>query len=297
MLTGEVTVNFEDLSLEGAGISAYSGPGNGVYYNGSDGAGGFTSGGVFFPNNYNAAWMSWSGWAYSTTGDTETAGFMNQYSAYPGAAASGDVHAVIFAPVTLHLPEGSRVPQSIRVANTTYGALSMRDGDMFAKKFGDDPATEGIVESDYPDYFKLTISALTRLGSEMGSVDVYLADYRGSEEEDVILESWQEVDLSPLTGNNAWSPGVYTPVHALSFSLESTDVGAFGMNTPSYIALDDLVLGTESELTAGWENTGDWLGWVHVDGDWIYILSLEKWAYLPGTHTENSAGAWLHIPR
>lgn len=297
-LMAETLVDYEDVMRQGAGITTYEGPGGGVYYNGSDGSGGFTSGGVFFPNTYNADWMSWSGWAYATVGDVTTAGFSNQYSAYPGAAASGEVHAVIFAPVILELPEGNRMPRSIKVANTTYGALSMRDGDMFAKKFGDDPATEDVVESDYPDFFKLTITGLTRLGSEIGSVEVYLADYRGNAEEDSILDMWQTVDLDPITGNNAWNPGYARPVAALSFTLESSDVGAFGMNTPAYIAVDDVSLGAETQ-GPGWENTGDWLGWVSVDGDWIYLLSLNTWAYLPlpKGHLQERSGAWLYFPR
>jgi len=299
MLTGHgaSTVDFEDVVLEGGGITTYTGPGGGIYYNGSDSSGGYTSGGITFPNAYNTDWMSWSGWAYSTTVDRETAGFANQYSAYPGAAASGAVHAVIYAPVTLRLPEGMRAPQSIKVTNTTYGALSMRDGDLFAKKFGDDPATEDVVETDYPDTFTLTITGLSRLGSVIGSVEVYLADYRGSDEEDFILDTWQTVDLSPLTGETGWNPGIAKPVAVLSFALESTDVGAFGMNTPAYIAIDDLVLDVET-LYTGWENTGDWLGWVHLDGNWLYLLSLEKWAFIePGSNLESNSGAWLYLPQ
>ncbi|NEP87298.1 MAG: hypothetical protein F6K18_10930 [Okeania sp. SIO2C2] len=49
-------VNFEDLTL-----------GPEEFYNGSDGAGGFTSQDAFFYNSFNSTFGSWSGWSYSNT--------------------------------------------------------------------------------------------------------------------------------------------------------------------------------------------------------------------------------------
>ena len=48
----------------------------------------------------------------------------------------------------------------ISVANDTYPALSMKDGDAFSKKFGGD-------SSDDPDWFKLTINAINNAGSKI----------------------------------------------------------------------------------------------------------------------------------
>lgn len=73
-----VVVNFEDLSLA---------PNS--YYNGADGAGGFTSQCTFFNNSYNQQYKSWSGWSYSNTTDTTTPGVSNQYSAYTGGGFRG----------------------------------------------------------------------------------------------------------------------------------------------------------------------------------------------------------------
>ena len=83
-------VGFEDVPLEGEGILAYGGPGGGSYYNGADGAGGFLSEGAWFVNTFTdwaGGFTSWGGWAYSTTGDRETAGFINEFSAYTGGPA------------------------------------------------------------------------------------------------------------------------------------------------------------------------------------------------------------------
>ena len=276
----ERVVGFEDVSLEAPALVAYTGPGGGGYYNGSDGTGGFTSGGVFFPNDYNPDYASWVGWAYSTTTDVETAGWGNQYSAYAGGAAQGQVYAVTYAPSSVQLPAGWQAPQSVQVTNTTYAAISMRDGDDFAKQFG--PG----------DWFRLTIQGRDARGEERGRVEIYLADFREGTAPGYILDSWENVDLTPLG----------TGVSELAFLLESTDNAAWGMNTPSYVAVDDLVL-AETPTWAGypkradgWVDTGPFLGWVHVSGDYLYVLSLGRYVYLPEEGVD-AGGAWAYMSR
>jgi hypothetical protein len=279
---------FEDVALGSPPLVGYTGPGGGGFYNGADGAGGFTSGGVTFPNAYNAEWMSWSGWAYSTTTDVETPGWDNQYSAFAGAAAAGQAYAVTYAPSRLVLPTGWRAPVSVAVTNTTYAGISMRDGDVFARKFGDDPATAEVVETDYPDTFVLTIRGYGADGAELGAVEVYLADFRDAEAA-FILDEWREVDLRPLGGEGG------ERVYEIGFELESTDVGAFGMNTPSYLAVDQLVLEASPtwrgyDLGAnGWVDTGDWLGRVFPAAEFLYIERLDRWGFMP------AVGGWLYL--
>jgi hypothetical protein len=210
--------------------------GEGGYYNGADGAGGFVSGGVFFENAYDAAWGSWSGFGYSRVNDTVTAGWTNQFGAIPGTGVGGGTYAVASVPidygsgtyatlsVRLTLATSAAV-QSVSVTNTTYAALAMRDGDWAAKRFG------GVDGSD-PDWFRLRITGIVAAGQATGSVDFYLADYRFADSaDDYILSEWAAVDLSVL--------GV---VQSLDFTLASTDAGAFGMNTPAYFALDNLAV-------------------------------------------------------
>ncbi|UCC32781.1 MAG: DUF4465 domain-containing protein [Phycisphaerales bacterium] len=212
-----VLVDLEDLSLE---------PNS--FYNGSDGAGGFTSRGAFFNNTFTD-FVAWSGWSYSNMTDAATPGFENQYSAIAGGGADGSGnYAVAFAAApghaTVTLPT-AMYAQSVYVTNTTYAYFSMLDGDAFAKQFGGPTG-------DDPDYFLLTISGLDPFGTPVGVVDFYLADYRfETNTQDYIIDSWTEVDLSALEG-----------AEVLSFGLESTDVGPYGMNTPSYFAMDNLHL-------------------------------------------------------
>jgi hypothetical protein len=213
-------VDFEDLTL----------PGPNSFYNGSDLAGGFTSRGAFFNNNYNTTFQSWSGWSYSNVADVTTPGFVNQYAAYHLPSGGGDGSPIFgvaynFAvgDAQITLPAGRR-PLSARITNTTYAALSMRDGDSFAKRFG------GPTGND-PDFFLLTIQGRDAGHAITGTVEFYLADYRFSNNAlDYIVSNWTTVDLSSLPEQTV----------ALTFALTSSDVGPFGMNTPAYFALDNL---------------------------------------------------------
>ena len=201
--------------------------------NGADGAGGFVSGGLRLNNSFNPQFGSWGGWSVSKTSDATTAGFGNQYSAITGGGAAGsETYAVAsafpggFVPrLTLDDAITSQSFQSLQITNTTYAALSMRDGDSFAKQFGGE-------SGDDPDFFLLQIEGINDAGESVGVVDFYLADYRFADNSlDYILDSWTTVDVSSLVGASE-----------LQFSLSSSDVGDFGMNTPAYFAIDEVVV-------------------------------------------------------
>lgn len=223
-LVSAVTVDFSDLPLAGPSVQAGYG---GVYHNGSDGAGGFTSGGAFFVNNYNSAWDSWDGFAYSTTNDT-TNGYPNQYSAY--STGNDGAYAVAFpgydTPATISFANGV-APVSVSLTNTTYAALDMLNGGLFgSKKFGG-------ASGDDPDYFSITFTGYDQAHVETGAVTFFLADFRfESNSLDYIVNDWTTLDLS----------GLGLGVRGIELSWDSSDVGAFGINTPLYVALDDLVL-------------------------------------------------------
>ncbi|NEP06841.1 MAG: DUF4465 domain-containing protein [Okeania sp. SIO2G4] len=96
----------------------------------------------------------------------------------------------------------------------------------FAKKFGG-------VSGNNPDFFLLTINGLDDSSTLVGSVEFYLADYRFADNsQDFIVGDWSLVDLSPLNAATK-----------LSFALASSDNDPqFGLNTPPYFALDNLIL-------------------------------------------------------
>lgn len=220
-------VTFEDV---GATLPAAS------FNNGgpTDSSTGFTSGGVQFSNNYSTAFGGfWDGWSYSNVTDGFTAGFTNQYAAFPGSGSNSATYGVAFSS-TATIQFGQQVvAQSADLTNTTYTGLSMRDGDMFAKQFG------GPTGND-PDFYRVTISGLDQGGAVISSLDVYLADYRFADNSlDFIVDDWQSVDLTSL--------GL---IYGLGFDFASSDVGAFGINTPTYFAMDNLDFAAVPEPTS-----------------------------------------------
>ena len=108
----------------------------------------------------------------------------------------------------------------------------MRNGDSFAKKFG------GLTGND-PDYFKIrmyaTISNIPVLIDEIISEDYrdfYLADFRDTNNtNDYLIDDWIELNIDSLFGFH---------VGSLKFEIMSSDTSQFGINTPTFFALDRL---------------------------------------------------------
>jgi hypothetical protein len=228
-VAGADIANFDDLSLAPES-----------YWNGSDGSGGFQSGSAWFSNSYTdwgGGYYSWDGWAYSNTTDIATAGYTNQYSAITGGGFNSNNYGISYVPLDFMGGTYEPIPTSLTFTNTadgyivsgayftntTYAYLAMKDGYAPAKKFGGSSGND-------PDWFLLTITGKDASGGKTGTVEFCLADYSFEDNsKDYIVENWEYVDLSSL--------GV---VKSLEFSLNSSDVGNWGMNTPAYFAMDDL---------------------------------------------------------
>ncbi len=227
------TIDFEDLNTPNE--QSYAGPGGSSYWSGlvppTDGSiqSQFTSHGAHFTNINNECCGGatfWNGFAYSRTSDVTTAGFGNEFSAFAGGGAGGSAtYGLAFA--------GADAPRidfdtptilaSAMFTNTTYTALSMRDGDSFAKQFGGTDGTD-------PDFLRLTITGRDSSNSVTGVVEFLLADYSADDSaQDYIIDDWTKVLLGSLGA-----------VSALEFSLTSSDVGPFGANTPLYFAVDNI---------------------------------------------------------
>ena len=226
---GEVVVDFEDLSLPDS-ESQWSGE-----YP-SDGVGGtgvvvdFFSRGVGFTNYSDGDWNYWDGFAYSNMSDVTTAGYGNQFSAYTGTGYNpgDDIYAVGYVGFTTVPTVTFGSPTAVVGAyftNTTYAALAMLNGEPPAKRFGG-------AGGDDPDWFLLTITGRDGGGEETGTVPFYLADYTSADNAlDYVADQWEYVDLTSL--------GI---VKSIEFTLSSSDVGDYGMNTPAYFAMDNLVV-------------------------------------------------------
>jgi hypothetical protein len=249
--THSATLDFEDLLL--SPTTYWKGPDplgtdQSTPWGTTERVGSFTSGGAKFGNVYDLTFGSWYGWGYSNTKDVVTPGVVaglvvNESSAYDphhladGGGDNSANYAVTFSTAlggsAITLPAGTQ-PVSMRVTNTTYAALIMLNGDPsnFSKKFGDDKATAGTTETNFPDWFLLKVIGLDAGNQQIGSVDFYLADFRfANDVDDYVVDVWKSVDLSSLAGATK-----------LNFALSSSDVGQFGMNTPDYFALDNLEL-------------------------------------------------------
>ena len=201
-----------------------------TFYNGSDSAGGFKAGYLYFANNYgyNAEFNFefWSGWSYSSMLDNTTPGVDNQYSCINNEKANfyvaGGQNTEIRAP---YLDDGNILYKKLKAApwavsfsvtNSTYAALDI------GKKFGG-------ADGNDPDYFRLLIDYIDAENSVLKVDTVYLADFRFTDNaKDYILKDWKEVKSAK---NNDLA------FHKLSFRLESSDVGIYGMNTPAYFCL------------------------------------------------------------
>ena len=241
----ELVVDFEDLTLPPD--SFHNGnPGNLLPGQTHDGS--FTSRGATFHNTFGIdqkfGFEYWSGWAYSNRGDTTTAGFGNQYSSFAGGGSGGGgIFGVAFAgggDAYINLPDVGFAPDamSARITNTTYAALSMRDGDSFSEPFGGSGG-------DRPDFFLLTITGYAgadATGAAVGSVPFYLADYRSADRSrDYIVGDWELVDLTALLG-----------ARSLGFELtaDAAHDSMFGLTIPAYFALDNLTIAAVPEPSA-----------------------------------------------
>jgi len=187
----------------------------------------FTSGGMTFPN-YLTDWgtmTSWDGFAYANMKDTETPGLDNQYSAFTGIGVNqSSNYCIAYLPSSKRITFDSLMPVSgLYVTNTTYAMLSMQNGDGHAKKFGGN-------HGDDPDFFKLIIKGIKANNEYTDPIAYYLADFRFEDNHhDYIVDQWQWLDLSHMG-----------ELSGLEFSMDSSDKGDYGLNTPAYVALDNI---------------------------------------------------------
>lgn len=110
------------------------------------------------------------------------------------------------------------MPQSVMVTNNTYVYYSLLYGSEFSKAF------------EQGDWLKLIVHGVKADGTE-ATVEYYLANILTSDVKAGIVNTWEEVDLTSL--------GICSGIY---FTMESTDSGEYGMNTPAYFCIDKLVV-------------------------------------------------------
>ncbi|MDG1148627.1 MAG: DUF4465 domain-containing protein [Crocinitomicaceae bacterium] len=225
-LQAQQTVDFESVVLS---------PNS--YDNGSSGNGDFLLGSspIRFSNTYTSAWDSWTGYAISNMVDTVTAGYLNQYSAFTGAGCdSSSAYAVGYGSSgNISCENEYQYITSFKITNSTYTAISMRDGDAYAKQFGSVNNAMGIPDgTNGEDFYRVWVYCEDYSGANKDTIEVLLADYRFADStQDYIVDEWLDVDFQ----------NVGFPVNRIQFELESSDIGDFGMNTPGYYVIDNVV--------------------------------------------------------
>lgn len=173
---------------------------------------------------YNDEYNYWGGFALSKVYDRDATNgkYENQYAVYNTEAASGDNFLLYYYdsysdPCDMVFIKQSALLHSVKLNLTTYVYASITDEAIndFARKFEDG------------DYLKVVFSALDKLEKPTGeSVECYVVDYRDGKR--FVADNWNEFSLG-LTADR------------VRITIETSDVGEYGANTPLYIAIDDLV--------------------------------------------------------
>jgi len=208
----DVVFDFEQLSVPDTG-----------FYIGADGNGGFGIDDLTFSNNFvdYGSFFYWDNFSYVY----DTVSVDNQYIAVPGNANSGNIFGNAYVPADWTTYES--VPVACSFANDVTVSSIMVTNNYSAY---DVMVNGSSYTSSAPfatnDFFKLLIIGKID-GNITDTVVFYLADFTNGNS--YIIDSWSEVDLTPL--------GV---VDTILFTLESSDNGSYGMNTPAYFCIDDL---------------------------------------------------------
>ena len=173
---------------------------------------------------YNEEYAYWGGFALSNVKDTDPANglFANQYAVFNDSAASGENFLIYYydsfnEPCDIVLKKPVHLSDvKLNLTTYTYASITNEAINDFARAF-----TDG-------DYLKVVFTAMK--GNEITGVDeCYVVDFRDGKR--IMATDWTEYSLVNLGSD-------YDHVRV---TIETTDIGEWGANTPLYIALDDLV--------------------------------------------------------
>lgn len=193
----------------------------------------FRSGGYEFSYSCTPSWGSWHDFAYAnSTAATYNDDLSEQWNNIVGGGYGGSKnYGVCYysawdgaATITVTGSDEAVTVPGFYVTNSAYAYTVMMEGNSYAKKFG------------LGDWLLLTVTGYDAAGNVTATKDFYLADLRKAETA-YIINDWRYVDLSSLG-----------KVKKLTVTMNSSDVGEWGINTPTYFCFDDFgAEGTEQQ--------------------------------------------------
>ena len=219
--TEQTTVSFVNQALNPDGY--WNGDTNGA--KGTDEWGGtvyactYKEGGLTFNTNYTVSDYGsyWMGYAIANrAGTTMTNPYTaDQYNNVTGKAHSGTKYCIVQTygeTIDVDDPKGAII-RSLWFTNSAYPVNSILNGDdISGEKF------------DKSDWLKCTITG-THLDGTTATVSIDLA------KDGSYIKEWTQADLTAL--------GIVTK---LSFVFTGSRTGQFGLNTPAYICIDDVIV-------------------------------------------------------
>ena len=184
---------------------------------------GYGNADMLFEYFNNEEYGYWGGFVQSKKFDADPANglYANQYSAFNTKAASGESFLLYYydsynEPCDIVCMTQFEV-KSVKLNLTTYTYASITDEAIndFARAFGDG------------DYLKVIFTPLASDENPAGdSVECYVVDYRDGKR--FVADNWQKFALDLPT------------CARIRVTIETSDVGQWGANTPLYICMDDL---------------------------------------------------------
>lgn len=184
---------------------------------------GYSNDDLRFEYFYNEEYAYWGGFAQSCVKDTDPTNglFANQYAVYNESAASGESFLLFYydaynEPCDIVLKSDVTLEDvKLNLTTYTYASITNEDINTFARAFADG------------DYLKVVFTGMN--GDEVtGSVECYVVDFRDGKRN--MATNWNQFSLT----------GLGTDYDRVRVTIETTDVGEWGANTPLYICLDEL---------------------------------------------------------
>ena len=218
----EITIGFEDVTLNADGY--WCGDKTGTLFSnyGQDAyACSYSEAGVTFLANYTPAYPSWSGYAVSNrTATTYASATMtpDQFNNITGKAHSGNNFCVVF-------PFGETInfgkPVTVKgfwYTNSSWVVDAILNGDgMSPGKF------------EANDWFKCQITN----GETDNEKKVVYYEFDLAKDGDYV-KTWQYCDLSGVEA--------FKNITSFGFGFEGTKKNDYGVTTPTYICIDDIVI-------------------------------------------------------